>query len=435
MFTDWGFWLLLSCNLVIPIIIIARRIISRHGVEFDHVFMFSCGFMFYWILPIILGKLNYASGPNHPTMAIWYDIFHKLPHYKLITYMSCTLACYISFIIGDLLSSKVAKGSSSRRYNFDKNLLNIPLFLGIILAIYHAYPLWDKFFTGYRISPMFSETGPLTAVTVFLLSIAFMFVPDIHAKSGNQLKYFRVIFNKASIICLIMIILLISLGGRSIFIASIFIIIAFYSCYFKRLNLMYVVFVFCAIIILSHMIVMFRMSQPIFNMNTYDIDVILPFLFSDNIIISFSLIDFLNNYTIPALKFPTPLLSQLIGIIPTFIFPGKSALYIGYSTLGYKIFIPQGACNTFVSLVINFGIVGTVVFLFSISFFFGWLKMKLIQPYQTMYVLTCGWIAISFFRTFESTTIKLIFEFSILIPFLITIILTIMSNIRPKKNG
>lgn len=437
MLTKYFFYFLLLCNLVIPITIIARRIISRRGVEFDHVFLFSCGFVFYWILPIALGIINYGAGPDYPMMIIWYDIFHKLTDYKLIIYMSCALAFYISFIIGDLSSNKVAKSSSSKSYTFDKKLLNIPLFLGIIMAIYHGHPLWNKFFTGYLISPKSSEIGPLTAAAVFLLSIAFMFVPDIHEKSGNSLKFLRAIFNKAFIIYLVMIILLVSLGGRCVFISSIFMILVLYSCYFKRLNLLHVVFIFCAVIIVSHMVVMFRTGHPIFNMVTYDISTIFSILFSDNMIISFSLIDFLNNYTFPALQFPTPLLSQIVGIIPTFIFPEKNALYIGYSTLGYKIFTPQGCSNTFVSLVINFGIVGTVIFLFCLSFFLGWLKRKLIQPYQTMYVLTCGWIAISFFRTFESTTIKLIFEFSILAPFLITIILTMISNISrgPKKNG
>ena len=436
MLTDWGFWLLLSCNFVIPITIIARRIISRHGVEFDHVFMFSCGFIFYWILPIALGKLNYASGPNHPNMAIWYDIFNNLTYQKLIIYMACTLAYYVSFVIGDLLSSKVVKCPLSKSYAFDKRLLNIPLLFGVIIAIYHAYPLADAFFTGYRISPMFVQTGPLTAVTVYLLCIALLFVPDIQkTNSGNSVKVLRALFNKASIIFIIMVMLLVSLGGRSVFVASILIILAFYTCYFKRLKVWNVIMIFCAIIIVSHIIVMFRMSQPLFVADTYGIRVILPFLLSDNLFISFSLIDVLNKYTFPALQFPAPLLSHLVGLMPSFIFPGKSALFIGYATLGYKILVPQGACNSFVSLMINFGIVGTGIFLFCVSFFLGWLKRKLIQPYQTMYVLTCGWIAIAFFRTFESATMKLIFEFSILIPFLITIILTIVSNIHPRENA
>lgn len=440
MLTKYFFYFLLLCNFVIPIIIITRRFISRRGVEIDHVFLFSCGFIFYWILPIALGVIDYISVYKESgtgTSDLWYSIFNKLTDYQLITYMLCTLVFYISFVIGDSLSNKIAKHPSRKPYPFDKRLLDISLLFSTIMAVCFAYPLWDKFFTGYTIQPIYLETGPLTAVTALLLSIAFMNVTNIHAESGNSLRFFRALFNKAFIIYLIFAILLVSLGGRLIFVSSILMICVLYSVYFKRIKLWHTVLAFFAIIVVSHIIIIFRMNSlsAIFAVKKYAINDILLFLFSDNVNTSLSLIHFLSNNAFPVFQFPTVLLSYLIGIIPAFIFPTKCQFFVSFGNLGYEIFTPFGGLNSFVSLVINFGTVGTVIFLFCFSFFLGWLKTKLTQPYQTMYVMTCGWLAISFFRTFEMAMTKLIFQFSILAPFLITIILVIISNIRPKKDG
>jgi len=429
---------LLFCNFVIPIIIIAQRIISRRGVEFDHIFLFSCGFVFYWILPIAVGGLNYyIGGTNNPMMIIWYDIFHRLTDYQLIAYLLYTLVFYSSFIIGDLSSTKIAKHPLRKTYSFDSKLLDIPLLIAIIMCGCFAYPLRDYFFTGYKIMQMHPGIGQFTAAAILLLSFAFMYVKTTQEESRTSLTFFKLIFNKAFIAYLIFAIILVSLGGRLVFVSSILMICVLYSVYFKPINILYVVAIFFTIIIVSHIIVMFRIPSPtgMFVHDKYYLEKILLYLLSDNMSVSFSLIHFLNNYTLPVLQFPTILFSRLITIIPSFIFPAKTAFIVPYGNLGYEIFSPLGGLNSFVSFVIHFGTVGTAIFMFCISFFLGWLKTKLIQPYQTMYIMICGWLAISFFRYLDVTIIKLIFQFSILIPFLMTIILVKISNIRPKKDG
>ena len=110
--------------------------------------------------------------------------------------------------------------------------------------------------------------------------------------------------------------------------------------------------------------------------------------------------------------FAAPILERLIA----------DNYYIDYVSLGYKLFTAQGTTSTFVSLLINFGLIGAIVFLFCISYFMAWLRKQNTQPYITMYVMTCGWLGISFFRIFETTMIKYIFQFSILIPLIIAII-------------
>ena len=173
---------------------------------------------------------------------------------------------------------------------------------------------------------------------------------------------------------------------------------------------------------MSQFILLFRIDAKIWDINNYSIGSIVKYLISDPLIISYSLWDYLIKYEIPYFNYPFSLLSHLIGLIPSFIFPSKSDYYIDYVSLGYKLFTAKGTTSTFVSLLVNFGLIGAIVCLFCISYFMAWLRKQNTQPYITMYVMTCGWLGISFFRIFETTMIKYIFQFSLLLPLIIAII-------------
>jgi len=174
---------------------------------------------------------------------------------------------------------------------------------------------------------------------------------------------------------------------------------------------------------MSQFILLFRIGAKFWDINNYSIETVVNFLISDTLIISFSLWDFLTKYEIPYINYPFSLLSQMVGLIPSFIFPLKNEYYIEYASLGYNIVAAQGTTSTFVSLLINFGLIGSIVCLFCISYFMTWLRKQNTQPYITMYVMSCGWLGISFFRIFETTLIKYFFQFSLLIPLFIAIII------------
>ena len=167
----------------------------------------------------------------------------------------------------------------------------------------------------------------------------------------------------------------------------------------------------------------FRTGAKYWNYSNYSIDRMFTQLISDPYNISYSLFDYLSKYEIPYVNLPSSLLSNIIGLIPSYIFPSKSKYYIDYQALGYEFVIEEGTTSTFISLLINFGLVGAIIFLFCISYFMCWMRKQNEQPYITIYVMTCGWIGFQFFRVFETTMIKHILQSSILVPIIIAFLI------------
>jgi len=78
--------------------------------------------------------------------------------------------------------------------------------------------------------------------------------------------------------------------------------------------------------------------------------------------------------------------------------------------------------HAFVSLMVDFGMIGSMVFLFCVSWLLRRMKQEPLVPYGAMYSLTSGWLALLFFRDVQQTLIKAILEFSILVPLVIVLV-------------
>ena len=420
--------LLLIINLFLPFIILARRILSAGGLQFDHIFLFTCGFYFYWISPIIIATIDMFGVNDLLEFKNWLNYYFEVSQDKLSIYLICTLILYIAFLTGDVISNKLHKTNIEIIFIINNKFLYIFLIIFTLLSLFHIYPLLDKLFTGYKIFPIYAATGPFTANLIALLSIALLYVVKLDHAKLSIYNFIRAIINPAFTIFFTMCILLTSLGTRSLLIASILIYASLYSCYNKTLGIISSFILFISVLLMSQFILLFRIDAKIWDVNNYSIGSIVKYLISDPLIISYSLWDYLIKYEIPYINYPFSLLSHLIGLIPSFIFPSKSDYYIDYVSLGYKLFTAQGTTSTFVSLLVNFGLIGAIVCLFCISYFMSWLRKQNTQPYITMYVMTCGWLGISFFRIFETTMIKYILQFSLLIP----LIIVIMTNTLNK---
>ena len=48
-------FILMVLNIAVPLWVIQRFCVTRNGVEFNHILMFSLGFLFYWMVPIVVG--------------------------------------------------------------------------------------------------------------------------------------------------------------------------------------------------------------------------------------------------------------------------------------------------------------------------------------------------------------------------------------------
>ena len=266
-----------------------------------------------------------------------------------------------------------------------------------------------------------------------ILSIALLYCPTNISRKITIYNYIKSIINPAFVIFVILCILLSSLGTRSLLVASIIIYLSLYTCFCKNMSPVSTTIFVVIIILVSHYIMMFRIGAKYWHIYNYNYSTVSQFLISDPLNISFSLWDYLQKYEIYYLNFPISLISHIIGLIPSFIFPTKNEYYVDYNSIGYIFNFEQGTVSSFISLMINFGLIGSIIFLFSISYSLCWLKKQNKQPYITMYVMTCGWIGISFFRIFETTVIKYIIEFSIILPIIFTVTNNLFSRIIKRK--
>jgi len=134
---------------------------------------------------------------------------------------------------------------------------------------------------------------------------------------------------------------------------------------------------------------------------------------------SFSLVSFLGSHKFDMWNFPIYLLSDLVNLVPSAVFPGKLALIKDMP----GVYSPFGAMNSFVSFQFNFGVFGTSAFMFLLGYGLARLRRRFDLWSQVAYVLTCGWLPLAFFRDpFSVSLVKDILEFSLILPAAIILI-------------
>ncbi len=428
-------YFLIFCNIAIPFTVIVKQCTSKQGVEVNHISLFSLAFVFYFISPVCIGIA--ATTPDDiKHFVIWHHIFKQVSCNSLNVYMIVCLGCYISFIGGNFISAMMLQKKYFRfkTIHSDIKLLNILLIIGIVIGIISAYTLKDVFFSGYLdLSNTANKwRGMFIFINIFILSLSLLYTSEFHIIDKDSLKGWKIIFNKFFIVFAVFLILLVSLGGRTWIISAIVMYIMYYSIFIKRTTITQLFLFFFTIVMLSTLIALWRGGTTFEYSKIMSIKHIknsIVIMFVDSTFLSISLMHFLKEYTLPLINYPVFLLSNLINIIPTILLPDKSSLILKSADYGYIIRTDNaGAIHSFVSLMINFGVIGSFIFWFVFSFLINILKDTKTSVYRTMYVMISGWMAISLFRDFETTVIKLILQLSIIIPLLILLLSYIISH-------
>ncbi len=406
---------LLASNILVPLAFVRRRCLTPEGIEVNHVLLFSLGFFIYWVLPIMLGLLRLFQ--DAPAMALWYQIFDAIPETVLAVYLLVCLLCYFCFGAGSLACGAlfVNRAVEYREIVFDRQLLNIPLVAGVIIACIYAFVLRDQLFKGYTTDSIYLDTetrGAFTASSTFLLSVAMTYTVKWEETIRARLPFFRIILNRFFVAYFVVALLVLSLGGRLYLLSAVLMLLVYRTVYFRRFRLQAALGLAALVIGLIGLAGLGRQG-----INVSLGDLVLN-LFVEPLFNSFSLIHFLAYGSLELLKFPIFLLSSLVNLVPTALFPGKLGFIANPEDYGYVAFSPIGALNSFFSFMINFGVIGTMLAFF---FFSLWLQRLKTQRQtvlsKTVYVMVCGWLATSFFRdNFSISLVKVILQFSILVP-------------------
>ena len=407
-------YILLALNFAVPLLLVRRCCLTRDGIEVNHVLLFSLGFFTYWVLPISVGMVHLFE--EAPAMSLWYQIFDSIPEATLAGYLAICLLCYLCFGLGVFACGSVfaVRNTEYRKIPFDLKGLIVPLLLGIIIAGVYAFLLRDQLFKGYTVDTVYSDAdirGAFTGSSTFLLSLAVVYTVKKQEGWGAR-SFTSLVLNPFAIAYLIVAVLVVSLGGRLYLLSAILMLLVYRTVYFQRFPLRTALILSIAVVGIAGLTGLGRQGSS-FSIGDLVLNLFLEPLFN-----SFSLIHFLAHGSLEFIKFPIFLVSNLVNLVPTALFPSKGSFMVNPEDFGYTAFSPVGALNSFFSFMINFGVAGTmlVFFLFSI-----WLQKIKTQRQtvlsKTLYIMISGWLATSFFRDpFAISLVKVILQFSILVP-------------------
>ncbi len=103
---------------------------------------------------------------------------------------------------------------------------------------------------------------------------------------------------------------------------------------------------------------------------------IIQYFFMEPGYVGMTLIFHLIRNEFSFIEFPIPLLGNIIGIIPSIIFPEKFKYIQAVTEMGKPISAFQGTTHNYVELMANFGLIGSMIFMFLLSLGFEFFKKK-----------------------------------------------------------
>jgi len=224
----------------------------------------------------------------------------------------------------------------------------------------------------------------------------------------------KLIINKYFISALLFNILMLSTGVRGYFISFIISIFLIYSEVNRGIKLKYLTLIIILVVFSSLYVAIIRSGGTISWRVYHFMDQFSDTLFSEPLNVGVTLLHHLKDMNYNLVEFPIVLISKLIGIIPSAIFPGKFALMVSPEEIGKIVYSFQGTTHNYVELLINFGLIGTIFFFFFLGIGFNWLKSR--KHFTPIYIAASANIPFFFFRSFYDATVKHIIEFSILLP-------------------
>jgi hypothetical protein len=407
--------LLLAANFLIPAI--ATYITSvRDGMEVDHVVIFTFGYWFYWILPIVVGAYQLLS--YNVAMKVFYDIFDQVPTANLHSYLAISLACYLFFIFGSTMSRGLRFRTLEKVTNirFDRRLLLLYLLLGISLYSVYAFLLRDQLFRGYTINnDQFLDPlrGTFAAWCNFIECVAFIYTVDFEFGLGGAATFRRVFFNKFMMIALLAVLLDLSIGQRNFILAFSAMLVLYRSVFFERLHLGSALVLFAVGIVAAGAVALVR-SKINFTL--------IEILCAEPVYTSLALIYYLREARFSAVGFPSLLFGDLLFMVPTALMPNKFELIPSVSDAGIPLFNPLGTVHSFLSFMANFGVMGSMGVFFLLGFSLNLLKgCSRVPLLRVIYIMLSAQLAFSFWRDDFSYSLKGMLEFSILIPVFISV--------------
>ncbi|MDQ4430167.1 hypothetical protein PKO51_12410 [Yokenella regensburgei] len=414
--------------LFIVVVLLSVNMYRYKSLRIDAFTCLSIGFVYYWIVPslAVVGVLDLSD----PALAIVRSYIQSVDITRMFYYCVIGLIAYILFFLGTIAikNDGVALNFHYSQQAHSEKTLKIVwqafIVITFLLVVICAIPIRDQFFKGYSADLFKGYTdgvmleaiprGRFTASTVLLLVATFSYL----ARYTHTIKSF--IFHPYFIMYLGAAVLALSLGGRLYFISSLFSVVVFLSL-FRNANIS----LKKALVLGCCTAVLFITYGAMRAGGSFTVSAAITNFLQEPLLTSLSLYSFLANDNSIVVGNIYLLLIDFLNLVPSAMVPDKLALLVDPRDFGYHYDMPLGGLHLYVSATIKFGVLLMLVG----SFFFGallaWFQnvSYFRKEYSVIYALVCGWLVFSFYRDpFFISLVKNIFEFSIVIPFLLSFI-------------
>ncbi|WP_111644700.1 O-antigen polymerase [Paranoxybacillus vitaminiphilus] len=428
--------ILLLINLLLCFYILIKKYLLVKKVKLDHVFLFIIGFIFYWLLPIAIGENNLFH--HYPMMNTWYNYYQNISEENKVYYLLTCSAVIVTFLISDYLCNKsliknLKYYKSKTELYVSRKILSFFLYFTFLIYVLYLLKIKDKLFTGYTLEYSIDDRGFLIGLSYVILAICFIYTTknDLDKNFINRSLGLKIFYNKYFFIYFISSLFILSLGTRLYFISSVFMLLSYITTYHSGLSKGKLFFSIIVLILFMSIVGILRFGSTEFSFEN-----IMYVFLGESLYTGFSLLSFIALDFLSIINLPTSLFSQFINLIPTFLLPNKLEYIIDFNDMGYHIYAPLGALNSFVSLNINFGILGTICFIIVFVILLNIVKNlgQLNSFYRVIYVFINGAIPFSFFRDpFSISIVKLIFQYSLLLPVILVLIVHVISIVLLKN--
>ena len=376
--------------------VIKRQERERIDIAY-HNYLFIFGFIYYMIIPVIIVKNGVIM--DYPAM-------HLLEDYNLQRFFNIYIICCFIIFISFLFGSWIGKLSfKKRRIVKGEHLLSVSLINKFIVPIalvglFVAFINRGALFMGYLEGADSALTGSIATI---MLSSVFWLVYELilYKKPSKVIIYTVAIFA----------IILLGLGSRM------YVMIPTVACMVYMIE--FKVVKIKTLIIGGMIIVLFFTAMGLIRFgDAITFDGLLYIGFAEPCLTWISAESMFYYTKSPDLfSFPYNFLTSIFNYIPSFLLPNK-AEYIEEIALPYDQ--PLGATNLIVSLVSNFGIIGSGFFMFFLGYGIEYIRKRKRSIFGiTFYICLCGVLPFQFFRDDLSIVNKVVIMNLFIVPLIL----------------
>ncbi len=399
--------LLLLIALAIPLWYAYRQSIAQGLVEINHVSLFTFGFLFYWISPVIIGIYG-----SHLAMQVWNSYFRLFDRRLMEPYVTSCIGLYLCFVAGDLLGRHLFQQQTSHSRKVPRLALSLMTTVGVIVAVSTWLALRNELIpygpqvimSTARGTLTSTARGTLTSCVALLGVVALLYMID-----RPQMSWRARVLNRYFIPFALGCLVLLRLGSRLYVASFALMLVVYHTNFHRRLKLRTAVAGAVGSALLLGVIAVWRMQETVLDHPAY----LLTTFVAEPVLISLSLVHYLRFTGIALINYPIYLISDFTNLIPALILPDKALLRVRA-----PIYMPMGGVNSFVSFNMNFGILGTAVVLFLLAISLRYLKSRTTETlFATIYIMCTACMAFTLFRDpFYVSIVKIIVQDAILMP-------------------